>query len=631
MSEVTRVNDFAIKIATVNGTGSASANTLLMKSIFRSGIPVMGKNYFPSNIQGLPTWYEIRVSRDGYVARSGRVDIMVAMNAETYARDVKEVVPGGYLIYDSTWPRPALLKRADITVLGVPLAKMCNENFNGVRTRILMKNICYAGVLAALLNLDLERIRELLAQTYAKKPQLVESNMKAIQLGYDYARTHFTCPLPLRVEQMNRTAGNVMIDGNTAAALGCMFAGATVAAWYPITPSTSLMDAFKAFCDRSRVDAQTGRKNFAFIQAEDELAAIGMVIGASWNGARAFTATSGPGISLMNEFLGLAYYAEVPAVVFDIQRVGPSTGMPTRTQQCDVMAAAYASHGDTKHVCLYPSNPEECFYMAVQAFDLAERLQTPVLVLSDLDIGMNDWMCRDLKWDDTYRPDRGKVLGKEEVEKLEKFYRYLDTDGDGIAYRTLPGVSPKAAYFARGSGHNQYGTYTEDSADYQFVVDRLLKKWDTARKLVPRAVIDATAGSDVGIVSLGSCDGAIREAIDVLKTHGVGVNYMRVRGFPFTEDVERFLANHRVLFVVEQNRDAQLRSLLTLETAVEKAKLRSLLHYSGLPISSSFIVAGVLDELRPERDTVAPSAAPPTARAADPDSPAVLRSSGSRT
>jgi 2-oxoglutarate/2-oxoacid ferredoxin oxidoreductase subunit alpha len=623
MSAASQVNDFAIKIATVNGTGSASANTLLMKSIFRSGIPVMGKNYFPSNIQGLPTWYEIRVSRDGYVARSGRVDIMVAMNAETYARDVKEVVPGGYLIYDSTWPRPALLKREDITVLGVPLAKMCNENFNGVRTRILMKNICYAGVLAALLNLDLERIRELLGQTYAKKPQLVDSNMKAIQLGFDYAKTHFTCPLPLRVERMDRTAGNIMIDGNTAAALGCMFAGATVAAWYPITPSTSLMDAFKAFCDRSRVDAQTGRKNFAFIQAEDELAAIGMVIGASWNGARAFTATSGPGISLMNEFLGLGYYAEVPAVVFDIQRVGPSTGMPTRTQQCDVMAAAYASHGDTKHVCLYPSNPEECFYMAVQAFDLAERLQTPVLVLSDLDIGMNDWMCRDLKWDDTYRPDRGKVLGKEEVEKLEKFYRYFDKDGDGIPYRTLPGVSPKAAYFARGSGHNQYGTYTEDSADYQIVVDRLLKKWDSAKKLVPRAVIEATAGSDVGLVSIGSCDGAIREAIDVLKTHDVGVNYMRIRGFPFSEDVERFLANHRVLFVVEQNRDAQLRSLLTLETAVEKAKLRSLLHYSGLPISSSFIVEGVLDELRPQRRAGVPAAQPASA--------AVLRSGASRT
>ncbi len=594
-----RVNDFAIKIATVNGTGSASANTLLMKSIFRSGIPVMGKNYFPSNIQGLPTWYEIRVTKDGYVARSGRVDIMVAMNAETYARDVKEVSPGGFLVYDSTWPRPALLKREDITVLGVPLARLCNESFNGVRTRILMKNICYAGVLAALLDLDLELIRKLLAETYAKKPQLVESNMKAIQLGYDYAKANFTCPLPLRVEKLDKTANHILIDGNTAAALGCVFAGATVAAWYPITPSTSLMDAYKAFCDRTRVDAATGRKNFAFIQAEDELAAIGMVIGAMWNGARAFTATSGPGISLMNEFLGLAYYAEVPAVIFDIQRVGPSTGMPTRTQQCDVMECAYASHGDTRHVCLYPANPEECFYMAVQAFDLAERLQTPVFVLSDLDIGMNDWMCRDLKWDDTYRPDRGKVLDKEAVEKLEKFYRYMDKDGDGIGYRTLPGVHPKGAYFTRGSGHSQYGTYTEDSTEYQILLDRLVKKWDTAKKLVPRAVIDATAGSEIGIVTIGSCEGAIHEAIDILKTHDVRVDYMRVRSFPFSEDVERFLAAHKLLFVVEQNRDAQFRSLLTLESAVEKSKLRSLLHYNGMPISSSFIVEGVLAEIRP--------------------------------
>jgi 2-oxoglutarate ferredoxin oxidoreductase subunit alpha len=594
-----RVNDFTIKIATVNGTGSASANTLLMKSIFRSGIPVVGKNYFPSNIQGLPTWYEIRVTHAGYVARSGRVDLMVAMNAETYARDAKEVAAGGFLVYDSTWPRPALLKREDITVLGVPLARLCNENFNGVRTRILMKNICYAGVLAALLDLDLERIRELLAETYAKKPQLVESNMKAIQLGYDYARSSFECPLPLRVEKLERTAGHVMIDGNTSAALGCLFAGATVAAWYPITPSTSLMDAFKMFADRTRVDRETGAKNFAFIQAEDELAAIGMVIGAMWNGARSFTATSGPGISLMNEFLGLAYYAEVPAVVFDIQRVGPSTGMPTRTQQGDLLLAAYASHGDTRHVCLYPANPEECFYMAVQAFDLAERLQTPVLVLSDLDIGMNDWMCRDLKWDDSYRPDRGKMLGKEELLKLEKFYRFLDKDGDGIGYRTLPGVHPKAAYFTRGSGHNQYGVYTEDSAEYQLVLDRLMKKWATAKRLVPRAVIDATAGSRVGIVSIGSCDGAVHEALDVLKARGVALDYMRVRSFPFTEDVERFLAAHELLFVVEQNRDAQLRALLTLETAVEKSKLRSLLHYSGLPISSHFIVEGVLAELEP--------------------------------
>ena len=595
-----RVNDFSIKIATVNGTGSASANTLLMKSIFRSGIPVMGKNYFPSNIQGLPTWYEIRVTRDGHVARSGRIDLMVAMNPETYARDVKEVEPGGYLVYDSTWLRPALLKREDITVLGVPLAQLCNENFNGVRTRILMKNICYAGVLAALLELDLAHIRTLLAETYARKPQLVDSNMKAIQLGYDYARTHFQCPLPLRIEKMDRTAGHIMIDGNTAAALGCVFAGATVAAWYPITPSTSLMDAFKMFADRMRVDKETGRRNFAFIQAEDELAAIGMVIGAMWNGARAFTATSGPGISLMNEFLGLAYYAEVPAVIFDIQRVGPSTGMPTRTQQGDLMLCAYASHGDTRHVCLYPANPEECFYMAVQAFDLAERLQTPVLVLSDLDIGMNDWMCPDLKWDDSYRPDRGKMLAKEQVLQLEKFYRFIDKDGDGITYRTLPGVHPKAAYFTRGSGHNQYGAYTEDSADYQAVLDRLLKKWDTARRYVPRAVIDATAGSKVGIVSVGSGDGAIREAMDVLRERGVTIDYMRIRSFPFTEDVEKFLAAHELLFVVEQNRDAQLRALLTLETRVEKSKLRSLLHYSGLSISSSFIVEGVLAELRPD-------------------------------
>jgi 2-oxoglutarate ferredoxin oxidoreductase subunit alpha len=529
------------------------------------------------------------------------VDIMVAMNAQTYAGDLQEVAPGGYLVYDSTWPRPALLRREDITVIGVPLARLCNEHFDGVRTRILMKNICYAGVLAALLDLDVERIRALLAETYAKRPQLVDSNMKAIQLGYDYAREHFSCPLPLHVQPMNATGGHVMIDGNTAAALGAVYAGATVGAWYPITPSTSVMDAFKAFCQRTRIDAETGRKNFAIIQAEDELAAIGMVIGAAWNGARAFTATSGPGISLMNEFIGLAYYAEIPAVIFDIQRVGPSTGMPTRTQQGDIMECAYASHGDTRHVCLYPANPEECFYMAVQAFDLAERLQTPVFMLSDLDIGMNDWMCRDLAWDDSYRPDRGKVVDLSALEKLEKFHRYVDKDGDGIAARSFPGVDPKAAYFTRGSGHSQYGTYTEDSAEYQLVLDRLLRKWETARLLVPKAVIDTTAGSDIGIVSLGSCEGAVREALDVLRADGVGIDSMRVRGFPFGAEVEQFLAAHRLLFVVEQNRDAQFRSLLTLETAVAKSKLHSLLHYSGLPISSGFIVEGILAQVRPLR------------------------------
>jgi 2-oxoglutarate ferredoxin oxidoreductase subunit alpha len=609
IADAGRVNDFVIKFANVNGTGSASANSLIMKAIFRMGVPVTGKNYFPSNIQGLPTWYEIRVTREGYAARASHVDIMVAMNAETYSKDIRELRSGGYLIYDSTWPRSALLQRGDINVIPVPLAKLVNEKFDGARNRILLKNIAYAGVLAALLDVDLDVISGLLSESYGKKPKLLDSNTKALRLGYDYTKENLSSPLPLHVEHMDKTRGHIMIDGNTAAGLGCVYAGATVGAWYPITPSTSLMDAFKGFCERYRVDAATGEHNFAVLQAEDELAAVGMVIGASWNGARAFTPTSGPGISLMNEFVGLAYYAEVPCVIFDVQRVGPSTGMPTRTQQSDIMLCAYASHGDTRHVLLFPANPEECFYMALQAFDLAERLQTAVLVLSDLDIGMNDWMCRDLKWDDSYRPDRGKVLSREEILGLDKLYRYFDKDGDGIGYRTMPGVHPKAAYFTRGSGHTQYGVYTEDPAEYQVVLDRLMKKWDTARKLVPRAVIDATAGSSVGIVSLGSCDGAIHEAMHVLKEQGVGLDYMRVRAFPFSEDVEKFLAAHELLFVVEQNRDAQLRALLTLETAVDKAKLRSLLHYSGLPISSAFIVEGVLAELAPRRPALQHGAA----------------------
>jgi 2-oxoglutarate ferredoxin oxidoreductase subunit alpha len=398
----------------------------------------------------------------------------------------------------------------------------------------------------------------------------------------------------------SKTTGHILIDGNTAAGLGCVFAGATVGAWYPITPSTSLMDAFKMFADKLRVDPATGKKNFAFIQAEDELAAIGMVLGANWNGARAFTATSGPGVSLMNEFLGLAYYAEVPAVLFDIQRVGPSTGMPTRTQQCDILEGAYASHGDTKHVCLFPRDPEECFYFARDAFDLAERLQTPIMVMSDLDIGMNDWMCPDLKWDDNYVPDRGKVLSKEEIAKLEKFHRYLDVDGDGIPYRTLPGVHPKGAYFTRGSGHTQYGVYTEDSAEYQVVLDRLTRKFTTAKRLVPKAIIEQDAHIDIAVVAYGSSDGAVREALDLLAEHGIKTNYMRLRSFPFGDEVEKFLEQQKLVFVIEQNRDAQMRSLLTLETRVEKAKLRSLLHYSGLPISSEFIVKGVLAEVSPK-------------------------------
>ena len=463
-----------------------------------------------------------------------------------------------------------------------------------MRNRILMKNIMYAGVLAALFGIDLEVIRQLLTDTYSKKPALVDANMKAVQLGYDYAREHFETPLPLRVERMDRTAGHVMIDGNTAAALGAVYAGATVGAWYPITPSTSLMDAFKNFCARTRVDPETGRNNYAVIQAEDELAAIGIVLGASWNGARSFTPTSGPGISLMSEFIGLAYYAEIPAVLFNVQRVGPSTGMPTRTQQCDLLLCAYASHGDTKHVLLFPADPEECFYFSVKAFDLADRLQTPVFVLSDLDIGMNDWMCPELKWDDQYRPDRGKMLTPEQIEALPKFYRYLDIDDDAIPYRTLPGISAKAAYFTRGSGHNQYGAYTEDSTEYQVVLDRLLRKFHRAATLVPPPVIEGPGDRDIGLVAIGSSHGAAHEAMDILRKFGITVDYMRIRAFPFTRDVEDFLASHKRIFVIEQNRDAQLRSLLTLETGVDKAKLSSILHYSGLPMTSKEIVEAVL-------------------------------------
>jgi 2-oxoglutarate ferredoxin oxidoreductase subunit alpha len=595
-----RINDFVLKFANVNGTGSASANGLMLKTIFRMGVPVVGKNFFPSNIQGLPTWYEIRITKDGHMARSGRVDLMVAMNPETYAKDVKEVSAGGYLIYDSTFARPSVLARDDVTMLGVPLAAICNREFQGVRARALMKNIVYAGVLAALLDLDLEVIRGLLAETYAKKPALVDSNMKAIQLGYDHAKAEFACPLPVRVARMDQTRGQVMIDGNTAAALGCLYAGATVGAWYPITPSTSLMDAFKGFCDRYRTDAATGRKDFAILQAEDELAAIGMVLGASWNGARAFTPTSGPGISLMNEFLGLAYYAEIPAVVFDVQRVGPSTGMPTRTQQCDLLECAYASHGDTKHVLLFPADPAESFELAALSFDLAERLQTPVFVLLDLDLGMNDWMVKELAWDDSRRPDRGKVLDQAQVAELKThFKRYLDPDGDGIPYRTLPGMGPKAAFFTRGSGHNKTGGYTEDAHEYQEVVDRLSRKFETAKALVPKAVQQGS-GHEVGILSLGTCDGAVKEALVQLAKDGVQLDYQRVRGFPFGEEVERFLEQHKKVFVVEQNRDAQLKSLLTLETRVPKDKLRSILHYNGLPIPSSCIVEGVRKALATE-------------------------------
>ncbi|MEO8049284.1 MAG: 2-oxoacid:acceptor oxidoreductase subunit alpha [Acidobacteriota bacterium] len=602
----TRVNDFALKLANVNGTGSASANSLLMQAIFRMGIPVSGKNLFPSNIQGLPTWYEIRVNKDGYTARALDYDLMVAMNSQTYAQDVAEVREGGYLLYDSTWPLDAKLIREDVNYLGVPFSLMCNDTFKESRERILMKNIAYAGTMVALLDVDMEVVEQLLDEKYSAKKAMRESNSKALRLGYDYAKTHLPCPLPFHLEKMNANDDKILIDGNTAAALGCVYAGATVAAWYPITPSTSCMDAFKEFCEKYRKDPTTGDNNFCILQAEDELGAIGMVIGASWNGARAFTSTSGPGISLMNELLGLAYYAEIPAVIVDVQRVGPSTGMPTRTQQGDIMEAAYASHGDTKHILLFPSNPAECFEFAPKAFDLAERFQTPVFLMTDLDIGMNDWVVSRLTWDSSYTPDRGRVLSAEQVSEMAKFQRYYPEDENFVAARTLPGVHSKGAFFTRGSGHNKYGGYTETPSEYQEVVDRLLKKHRAAAQFVPAPIIQRRPNARVGIITIGGCDPAVREAVDLLAARGIAADYMRIRGFPFDKSVEEFILQHNYCFVVEQNRDAQLRSLLVLETAVTKDRLRSVLSYGGFPLSARHVVEPVVAQVPPELQRVAP-------------------------
>jgi 2-oxoglutarate/2-oxoacid ferredoxin oxidoreductase subunit alpha len=596
----TRVNDFALKLANVNGTGSASANSLLMQAIFRMGIPVSGKNLFPSNIQGLPTWYEIRVNKDGYTARALDYDLMVAMNSQTYAPDVAEVREGGYLLYDSTFPLDAQLIREDVNYLGVPFSKMCNETFREARERILMKNIAYAGTLVALLDVDMAVVEQLLDEKFSAKKAMRESNSKALRLGYDYAKAHLQCPLPFHLEKMDANGDKILIDGNTAAALGCVYAGATVAAWYPITPSTSCMDAFKEFCEKYRKDPETGENNFCILQAEDELGAIGMVIGASWNGARAFTSTSGPGISLMNELLGLAYYAEIPAVIVDVQRVGPSTGMPTRTQQGDLMEAAYASHGDTKHILLFPSNPAECFEFAPKAFDLAERFQTPVFLMTDLDIGMNDWVVPRLTWDESYTPDRGRVLSAEQVSQIAKFQRYYPEDEHFIAARTLPGVHAKGAFFTRGSGHNKFGGYTETPSEYQEVVDRLLKKHKASAKFVPAPVILQQPGARIGIITIGGCDPAVREAVDLLAARGIAADYMRIRGFPFDERVEEFIKRYNFCFVVEQNRDAQLRSLLVLETSVSKDRLRSVLSYGGFPLSARHVVEPIVSQVPPE-------------------------------
>jgi 2-oxoglutarate ferredoxin oxidoreductase subunit alpha len=598
------VNDFVVTFATVNGSGSASANTIFARSLFRMGIPVSPKNVFPSNIQGLPTWYEVRVSEAGWLARREGCDLMVAMNPQTYAQDVAAVVGGGWLLYDSTMPRD--FGRQDITVLPIPIAALCAEHWTDSRQRQLFKNIVYVGALTALLDIDPEVVARVIGDQLKGKARLVEPNLKALALGREHARAHFPCPLPIRARPAAGTAGRIMMTGNDAAGLGAVYAGATVCAWYPITPSTSLAEAFERYARRLRADPD-GRMNFGIVQAEDELAAIGVAIGGGWNGARSFTATSGPGISLMSEFLGLAYYAEVPVVLFDVQRGGPSTGMPTRTQQSDVLACAYASHGDTKHVLLFPSTPTECFTLGAAAFDLADRLQTPVIVMSDLDIGMNEWVTDELAWDDARLPDRGKVLTAEELESFRELRgaewgRYQDVDGDGIPYRTLPGTHPTlGAYFARGTSHDENARYTEDGAVHARVLDRIRRKFTTAASLVPRPeILIRDEAASTGIICFGSTIHAVREALDQLEREGIRANALRIRAFPFSDDIVRFVQRHHHVIVVEQNRDAQMRLLLIGELGIAGGKLASALDYDGLPTTAAFVRDAVLRAVRPD-------------------------------
>ena len=609
------VNDFVVKFANVNGTGSASANHMFAKAIFRMGIPVSPRNIFPSNIQGMPTWYEVRVSSKGYLGRRGGVDLMLCVNPQSMERDVREVEPGGYFVYDSTKPLDIRLVRDDIHYVGIPITDMCLREYSDARQRLLFKNVIYVGALAALLDIDFSVLKDLIADQFKGKEKLIAQNVHALELGHQYAVRNFDCPIGLRLERGGNIArhiletDHILMDGNTAAALGAVYGGATVAAWYPITPSTSVVDGFDKYCRRLRIDAGTGKKNYAIVQAEDELSAIGMVIGAAWNGARSFTATSGPGLSLMSEFLGLAYFAEIPAVLIDVQRAGPSTGMPTRTQQSDVLAAAYASHGDTKHVLLFPATPAECFSLTVKAFDLADRLQTPVIMLTDLDLGMNDWMSPPLVFDDEHTFDRGKVLDGEALENLkERFGRYLDVDGDGIPYRTYPGAHPKkGAYTIRGTSRDEYAVYTEDGAAYVRNMDRLLRKFETAKQYVPEPKIKpATRATPYGALFFGTTASPAYEAVEMLAEEGIAIDTLRLRAFPFSDAVEEFIAGHETVFVIEQNRDGQMRRLLINEIDVPaNEKLVPVLNYDGLPITARQI-AGVIRGTLGGSDNVTP-------------------------
>jgi len=593
------VNDFVVRFANVNGSGSASANELFARAVLRMGVPVAPRNIFPSNIQGLPTWYEVRISEAGHLGARGGVDLMVAMNPQTWDKDVASIEPGGYLFYDSTKPIPRSKFRDDITVIGVPLTAIANREYTDPRQRQLFKNIIYLGVLSALLDMDAAAIEKLIGEQFQGKDKLIAPNIHALHLGRDHALTNLECPIGLRLRRAEAVGDRIFIEGNSAAALGAVYGGATVCAWYPITPSSSLADAFTRHCARYRVDPKTGKNRYAIVQAEDELASIGIVVGAAWNGARAFTATSGPGISLMQEFLGLAYFAEIPAVIFDVQRGGPSTGMPTRTQQSDLLIAAYASHGDTKHVLLFPEDPAEAFDFGALAFDLADRLQTPILVMLDLDIGMNHRLSRPLAWDDTRGYDRGKVMSAADLERAKEFGRYLDVDGDGIAYRTYPGTHPaKGAFFTRGSTRDRYARYTEEGAPYVDNMQRLLRKFETAKGVLPKPVRhNAGKATRYGVLYYGSTSPAMDEAIGLLAAHGMHLDMLRVRAFPFHHEIESFIADHDFVFVVEQNRDAQLRMLIVNECGIDPARLVPLLHYDGTPITARFIARAIGDHL----------------------------------
>ena len=596
MKKIERTNDFVIRFCNVNGSGSASANNLFAKAIFRLGVPVSPKNIFPSNIQGLPTWYEVRVNEEGFLGRRGGIDITVAVNRQTLFGDYQDVLPGGYFIYDSTKALPEKFQRDDISEIGVPLTTLCNEAFSNPKLRQLLKNIIYVGVLSFLLDIDLSILTGSIKKQFKKKPKLAEPNIQALEIGFSYAKDHYPDTCKISVRKSEKLTNEIMMDGNSAFGLGAVYAGATVTGWYPITPSTSIIEAFERYTNMFRIEEETGRKKVAIIQAEDELAAIGIVIGGSWNGARSFTATSGPGISLMSELLGLAYFAEIPVVLVDVQRTGPSTGMPTRTQQSDLLACAYASHGDTKHILLFPCDPRECFEFGADAFDLAERLQTPVIVMSDLDLGMNDHVSAPMQWESGRKYDRGKVLSADDLENMqEKWGRYLDVDGDGICYRTIPGSHPtKGAYFTRGTSHNQYAAYTEESSEYEANMKRLLTKWQTARTLMPAPRIKIRDPEyTIGLIFYGTSTHAAYESISQFSRNGLEINSLRVRAFPFQDEVIEFINQHSILFVIEQNRDGQLRTMLINECEIDPARLQPILNIDGLPIAASFITDAI--------------------------------------